>query len=148
MMATRREFTRNQREEIVDRAKRDGLICCEGCGLVLAGKPYEIDHIIPEALRPEADKRKPLTIAEGQLLGKDCCHRGEDGKTKADQAQIAKSKRQNAKHLGITVDSPPIPHRPFQKTTKSVRREQRAAMLIKQPPRQLYVTRNQEDRSS
>lgn len=99
---SRREFTRNQREQIVERSKNErGEICCERCRLVLAGKPFEIDHTIAEALRPEADKQKPITIAEGQLLGKDCCHRGEDGKTNKDVAQIAKAKRQNAKHLGI-----------------------------------------------
>jgi hypothetical protein len=89
---TRREFTRNQKEQIVERSKRDGKICCEGCGLVLDGKPHEIDHIIAEALRPEADKQKPITIAEGQLLG-NCCHRGEDGKTNQDVKRIAKAKR-------------------------------------------------------
>ena len=112
-MMARREFTRNQQEQIVERAKRNGGICCEGCGLVLGHKPYEIDHIIPEALRPEADKKQPLTIADGQLLGKECCHRGKDGKTAKDVAQIAKAKRQNAKHLGLKtrtkakIPSPP-----------------------------------------
>ena len=109
---SRREFTRNQREQIAERSKRNGVICCEGCGLVLAGKLYEIDHTIAEALRPEADKQKPITIAEGQLLGKDCCHRGEDGKTNKDVAQIAKAKRQNAKHLGIKRPKQSIPSRP------------------------------------
>ena len=110
----RREFSRNQQEAIVERSKRNGVICCEGCGLVLAGKPHEIDHVIPEGLRPEADKKKPLTIAEGQLLGKDCCHRGEDGKTNKDVAQIAKAKRQNAKHLALKTAKPkaPIQSRP------------------------------------
>jgi hypothetical protein len=115
----RREFTRNQREQIVERSKRDGLICCEGCGLVLAGKPYEIDHIIPEGLRPEADKKKPITIAEAQLLGKGCCHRGEDGKTNRDVKMIAKAKRQYNGANGITspkakISSPGFPHPPKQ----------------------------------
>lgn len=98
----RREFTRNQREQIVERSKNAcGEICCEKCNLVLAGKPYEIDHTIPEALRPEADKQRPITIAEGQLLGKDCCHRGTDGKTNKDVALIAKAKRQYDRANGI-----------------------------------------------
>lgn len=110
----RREFTRNQKEQIIDRSKNErGEICCERCRLVLAGKPYEIDHTIAEALRPEADKQKPITIAEGQLLGRDCCHRGEQGKTNADVKQIAKAKRQNAKHNGMpTRPKSKIPQRP------------------------------------
>lgn len=98
---TRRNFTRNQREQIVERSKRNGQICCEGCGYVLGAKPYEIDHIIAEALRPEADKQKPITIAEGQLLGKDCCHRGEGGKTNKDVKKIAEAKRQYDRANGL-----------------------------------------------
>jgi len=97
-MAYRREFSRKLRAQIVERATKNGVIVCEGCGLVLAGKLYEVDHLIPEALRPEADKAKPLTIADGQLLGKECCHRSADGKTAKDVAQIAKAKRQADKH--------------------------------------------------
>lgn len=127
---SRREFSRNQKEQIVERSKRNGVICCEGCGLVLAGKKYEIDHRIPEALRPEADKKLPLSIADGQLLGKDCCHRGKHGKTIKDVAQIAKAKRQNARHLGIKrakgrIASPPKAPKP-------------ASAKTPLPPRSLY----------
>lgn len=114
-MVKRREFSPTQRREIVNRSKNaDGHICCEGCGLVLAGKPYEVDHVIPEGLRPDADKKRKLTIAEGQLLGKECCHRGEDGKTKKDQKQIAKSNRQFDKANGLkgskqSIKSPGFP---------------------------------------
>jgi len=110
-MASRRNFTRNQQEAIVLRATdARGVIRCEGCSGALKRGEYEIDHIIPEALRPEADKQRPLTIAEGQLLGRDCCHRGPEGKTNHDVKQIAKAKRQNAGHLGIRVaKSRPIP---------------------------------------
>ena len=111
---SRREFTRNQREQIVERSKNDaGLICCEGCNQVLGAKPYEIDHIIAEALRPEADKKKKITIAEGQLLGKDCCHRGADGKTNQDVKKIAKGKRQYDRANGMKAKAKkPIPSRP------------------------------------
>lgn len=111
---SRREFTRNQREEIIERSKNEhGEICCEKCHLVLAGKLFEIDHVIAEALRPEADKKKPITIAEGQLLGKDCCHRGDEGKTNKDVAKIAKAKRQYDRANGLKtrakqkIPSPP-----------------------------------------
>lgn len=108
-MAKRREFTRNQREEIVERSKRGGKdIRCEGCGQVLGAKPYEIDHIIAEALRPEADKQKRLTIAEGQLLGK-CCHRGADGKTNKDVNAIAEAKRRYDRANGLKRPKQKIP---------------------------------------
>lgn len=135
----RRNFTRNQKEQIVTRATNtDGQICCEGCGLVLAGKPHEVDHIIPEGIRSEEDKKKPITIAEGQLLGKACCHRGPDGKTNKDVKQIAKAKRQNAKHLGITTrETQPIQSAPFQRSAKAARKADRAPKP-KLPPRRFY----------
>src|SRR4051812_13760177 len=91
---SRRNFTRNQKEQIIERSKRNGVIHCEGCGLALKPGTFEVDHILAEALRPEADKQRPITIAEGQLLGMACCHRGADGKTNQDVKQIAKAKRQ------------------------------------------------------
>lgn len=114
---SRREFTRNQREQIVERSKNAaGQICCEGCKQVLGLKPYEIDHIIAEALRPEVDKQKKITVAEGQLLG-NCCHRGEGGKTNADVTRIAKAKRQYDNKNGLarpkqSIAAPPKPIKP------------------------------------
>lgn len=132
----RREFTRNQREQIVCRAMNAaGEICCEKCGLVLGGKPHEIDHVIPEALRPEADKRQPLTIAEGQLLGRECCHRGPDGKTNADVKAIAKGKRQNAKHIRIVSDAPKLQGQPFATTNTRLAKQKRAAEKLPLPDR-------------
>jgi len=97
---SRREFTRAQKAAIVLRATDErGMVACEGCGLVLGKKPYEIDHTIPEALI--VDKTRPLTIEDGQLLGKECCHRGGQRKTAAEQARIAKSYRQRDLHLGL-----------------------------------------------
>lgn len=99
---SRRNFTRQQKESIVDRATdAAGTVRCEKCKAALKRGSWEIDHIIAEALRPEADKKAKITVAEGQLLGKDCCHRGPDGKTNKDVAQIAKAKRQHAGHNGI-----------------------------------------------
>lgn len=101
-MTKRREFTKGQKAAMVLRATNDnGLVCCEGCGLVLGKKPYEFDHSIPEGLRTEEDKQKPITIDEGKLLGKECCHRGPDGKTNKDVKVIAKAKRVEAKYYGI-----------------------------------------------
>ena len=103
----RREFSRKQRAQIVARAAgSDGVVCCEGCGLRLGKKPYEIDHIIAEGLI--VDKSKPLTIEDGQLLGKACCHRG--GKTTDDIRRIRKSDRQRDKFTrAIKPTARPIP---------------------------------------
>lgn len=132
---SRREFTRNQREQIVERSKRNGNICCERCGLVLGAKPYEVDHIIPEALRPEADKQSKITIAEGQLLGKECCHRGKDGKTNADVKAISHAKRVYDRAHGLKkASSRPIQSAPFQKSEKAAKRVSKPAL----PNRPLY----------
>lgn len=136
----RREFTQSQREAIRRRATNAaGEICCEGCGAVLTGKRREIDHIIPEALRPEADKKKPLTIADGQLLG-ECCHRGPDGKTRHDVAQIAKGKRQNAKQFDrrIVPDGPKMQGQPFPVTKSRAEKKQRAPKLDFTQRKQLF----------
>jgi hypothetical protein len=129
----RREFTRNQREDIVERSKRDGVICCEKCGQALGAKRYEIDHIIPEALRPEADKQKKITIAEGQLLGF-CCHRGADGKTNQDVKAIAKAKRVYDRANGLKSPKQKIPGRGFPLSEKAARRQTKPAL----PYRPLY----------
>lgn len=135
---SRREFTRNQREQIVERAKRDGIICCEKCGFALGAKPFEIDHIIAEALRPEADKKSKITIAEGQLLGK-CCHRGPDGKTNKDVTLIAKAKRQYDRANGTKRPAAVIKSAPFPLTEKAAKRLAKPAL----PPRQLYRSERQ-----
>lgn len=72
-----------------------GVTCCEGCGLVLGRKPFEIDHTIPEAL--VMDKSRPLTADDGKLLGRECCH---VPKTAVDIRQIRKADRQRDKHTG------------------------------------------------
>lgn len=70
-------------------------ILCEGCGLNITGKVIEFDHIIPEALI--LDKSADLSIADGRVLGRDCCHRRPGGKTAGD---LAEAKRREAKHFG------------------------------------------------
>ena len=95
----RREFSRKQRFEIIKRASNHkGQITCEGCGLVLGPKAWEIDHTVAEAL--VIDKTKPLTIEDGRLLGM-CCHRGPDGKTASDVTAISKAKRLERRQMGI-----------------------------------------------
>lgn len=135
----RREFTRNQREQIVERAKTNGVVHCEGCGLALKPGAWEVDHIIPEALRPAADKQAKLTIAEGQLLGK-CCHRGEDGKTNKDVTQIAKAKRQYDKAHGLKRPKQSIPGRSFPPSEKAERRQTKQPL----PPRPLFAPQEKQ----
>ena len=130
---SRREFTRNQREEIVERSKREGVICCESCGQRLGAKAFEIDHIIAEALRPEADKQRKITIAEGQLLG-NCCHRGPDGKTNKDVSLIAKAKRQYDRGNALKRPKQSIASAPFPKSPKADRPAKTPL-----PPRPLYA---------
>lgn len=96
----RREFSRAQKAQIIKRASdAQGRIFCEGCGLNITGKAIEFDHTIAEAL--VVDKHKPLTIEDGKVLGRDCCHRAPGGKTSQDVAAIAEAKRREAKYLGI-----------------------------------------------
>jgi 5-methylcytosine-specific restriction endonuclease McrA len=95
----RREFSMQLRIAIVNRAS-DGFynIHCEKCGIFCKSrKDYQIDHIIPEAERPAADKAKKLVSADGQLL---ClaCH---GSKTKKDVSTIALVARQMARNLGV-----------------------------------------------
>ena len=101
----RREFSRTVKAQIVHRAMSEkGQIVCEGCGLVLAGKRFEIDHTIPDAMF--LDKNRELTADDGRLLGLECCHRP---KTAKDRKDIAKVRRQEAKHRGFKRKSRPLP---------------------------------------
>jgi hypothetical protein len=96
-MNARREFSKKVRLQIIKRSLNErGQPCCEGCGGVLKPGQAEVDHTIPEAL--VVDKSRELTADDGKLLGV-CCHRGKDGKTNADVAQIAKARRQESRHL-------------------------------------------------
>lgn len=138
-MTKRREFTKTQRREIVKRAMNEaGKICCERCKQVLGNKPYEIDHTIPEGLRSDADKSRKLTIAEGQLLGRDCCHRGENGKTKADQKAVAKANRQFDKANGLKRPKQSIKSAGFPQTEKTPKHLAKAL-----PPRRSVYKANE-----
>ena len=98
-MSTYRKFSVRVRIAIVGRASDGaGRIHCESCGRFCPKRSsYEIDHIIPEHMRPEADKHRPLVAADGWVL---CipCH---DEKTGKDVSEIALAKRREAYALGI-----------------------------------------------
>lgn len=101
---SRREFSRAQKVALIKRAMNGaGRIICEGCGLNITGKAIEFDHIIPEAMI--LDKSIALSLADGLVLGRDCCHRRPGGKTAIDLADIAEAKRREAKHFGIPRSS-------------------------------------------
>lgn len=127
----RREFSREQKAQMIKRAMDPkGCIWCEGCGLNLTGKVIEFDHVIAEALI--VDKTKPLTIADGKVLGRDCCHRAPGGKTANDVAVIAEAKRREAAHLGIRR-APQIKSRGFAKVPPQ--RKASAPLRNPLPPR-------------
>lgn len=94
---TRREFPRRIKAQIVHRAMNErGQVVCEGCGLVLGKKRYQIDHTLAEEL--VTDKSKPLTAEDGKLLGQVCCHAP---KTANDIRRIRKADRQRHNDRGI-----------------------------------------------
>jgi hypothetical protein len=112
----RREFTPMVYAEIVRRAMdANGQLWCEGCGELIKGKLYEVDHTIADGLI--LDKKRKLTAADGKLLGKKCCH---GPKSKDDVARIAKAKRVEAIHLNIkTREKQPIRSPGFAKPAKA-----------------------------
>lgn len=123
-MHRRREFTRAQKVAMIQRAMDEaGCIRCEGCGLNISGKVIEFDHIVAEAL--VLDKRTPLEIDDGRVLGRDCCHRAPGAKTAHDLAAIAEAKRRQARHLGIR----PSVSREFQRAPP----QQRASRPLAKP---------------
>jgi HNH endonuclease len=71
---------------------------CEACGKWCPKRAdYEIDHVIPEGMRPAADKLEKLKPADGQLLCREC----HDKKTDKDKGEIALAVRREAYSLGI-----------------------------------------------
>lgn len=140
--ASRRNFSKPVQREMIARSKNaDGEICCEGCGLVLMGKPYDFDHTIPEALLAEWQKAgKKLTAEDGKLLGRYCCHRGPNSKTSKDVAQIAKAKNQEDKNNGLRKEGRKIENRNNLKSDPKPRAIDKAAVdeAAKLPRRRLF----------
>lgn len=134
-MAKRREFSRKVKAQIVLRATVEGVVCCEGCGLILGKKPYDIDHTVAEEL--VIDKSKPLIAADGKLLGKVCCH---IPKTADDIRMVRKSDRQRDRNSGVVRPAGKMKSAPFPQTAKAERRDPNKGL----PPlqrRKLYEER-------
>jgi len=106
---TRRNFTKAVIVQRIKAATRDGVVYCDGCGLPC--RKWEIDHIKADAMHVDEDKDKSATFENSRLL---CipCHKE---KTKDDVKIIAKSKRVEAKHLGVKASKQKIASRGFQK---------------------------------
>lgn len=104
MRTKRREFDASVLIAILRRATdSSGAVHCERCGAWCPKRSdFEIDHIISEGIRPEADKRRKLRPADGQLLCKAVCHRD---KTRRDDGAIAEAKRREARHV-LTAPGP------------------------------------------
>lgn len=102
MNRKRREFTVSDRIAIVGRASDPaGRIHCERCGAWCRKKAdYQIDHVIPEGMRPTADLARKLTPADGRLLCVAVCH---PRKTEKDKGDIGKAKRLEAARLGVST---------------------------------------------
>lgn len=133
----RREFTRKIKAEIVARATNAaGVVCCEGCGLVLGKKSYQIDHTIAEELI--IDKSRKLTAADGKLLGQECCHGPKTGKH--DAPVIAQAKRREAKSAGFARrPSGKLRGPGFPQSEKAAARQEK----VKLPPRILFGRRGE-----
>jgi uncharacterized C2H2 Zn-finger protein len=103
MRAFRREFWIADQVAIIQRATdEDGKIKCERCGAWMKSrKDYEIDHVLAEGMRPEADKKRKLTRADGQLLCVAVCH---PEKTRLDKQAISEACRRAA--YGIRAERP------------------------------------------
>lgn len=89
MTRTKRlEFSKSVRIEIFRRAGGPGNLRCEGCGLSLQNKPFEVDHTIEEWEREDVAHglREALTANDGKLLGKNCCHKAKSAKKAGERA--------------------------------------------------------------
>ena len=102
----RREFSKAIKVAVIRRAGATGMILCEKCGAL--ARRWQIDHIRPDGLLGEP------TLENAQLLG-ECCY---VPKNADDTKTIAKAKRREAKHLGISRKGPAIPSRGFPKAEK------------------------------
>jgi hypothetical protein len=100
MTRYRREFTQLDKIAIRGRATDGGgRVHCERCGAWCPKRAdYEIDHVVPEGMRPAADLKRNVTPADGQLLCVAVCH---PPKTKEDKGDIAEAKRREAAELGL-----------------------------------------------
>lgn len=123
----RKEFTGKIRKQAFIRCGSK----CEACNAALKIGEGEYDHIIPWALSEDS------SIENCQVL---CvpCHRGVGAKTADDQRHIAKAKRREAKHIGITKPAGTLKSAGFPISEKSAARQPKQAL----PYRSLYEAKS------
>ena len=90
----RQEFPRAVRVARLKHATKDGVLCCEDCGVMLKRPAeYAFDHDNPDGLtgKPTFENCRVLCVA--------VCH---SEKTKRDQADIAEAKRRSTRRQART----------------------------------------------
>lgn len=118
----RTEFPKQVKVARLRHATKDGVICCEGCGVMVKPGEFAFDHDRADGLlgKPVFENCRVLCVS--------VCH---SAKTKLDDEAIARAKRQEEVSLGIRS----APTRPMAKRPpKPPKRAPRPAL----PPRQLY----------
>lgn len=122
-MARSSEFSKKVRGLAFARCKGK----CEKCGGNLKVGEGEYDHVIPLALTGES------TLENCQVLCQPC-HRAPGAKTAEDVKNIAKAKRREAKHTGITRPAGKLQSPGFAQSEKSAKRATRPSL----PPRAMF----------
>lgn len=112
---SRREFPKSVRVAVTRRAMKDGVLYCEACGG--QAKRFQIDHIRPDGLLGE-----PI-LENAQLICQACW----EIKNPKDTAAIAKAKRREARHVGVTRPDGQIQSRGFAPSEKPKREPLRVA---------------------
>lgn len=86
--ADRLEFDKHVKMEMFRRAGGPENLRCEGCQMLLRGKPFEYDHTLEcwEMEDVAHYLRPPLTAEDGKLLGKLCCHQPKTARKSKERA--------------------------------------------------------------
>jgi hypothetical protein len=101
------EIPQKVKAAVFVRAGGPERVVCEGCGMPLGKKRFHYDHRLAEAFQntPKSE-RPPITVADVQLLGEDCCHKP---KTRGEVKMLAKGKRQFKGEARIKKARNPMP---------------------------------------
>lgn len=106
----RQEFTKAVRVARVKHATRDGVLYCEGCGVMLKIGQFAFDHDNPDGLTGQP------TFENCRVLCTAVCH---VAKTRDDKGNIAEAKRREAARLGVR--NTPVRKIPYRKAAPVTR---------------------------
>jgi 5-methylcytosine-specific restriction endonuclease McrA len=121
----RREFPRSIKVAVIKRATKNSEVWCEKCGQL--AKRWQIDHVIADSIGGEP------VIDNAMLICEPCYSK----KNQQDTTRAAKTKRQEAKGLGVRpTPTAKLKSRGFAPTGKAPRIDKSA--LPKLGPRALY----------